>query len=1181
MGQGWINPNDVAFAHAESELRSLPNLTKTAICYEQVYGKCGCKNGARCKYAHSEEELRKYVPQGVPPGRQFNSKSPGHPRYGSGDSTSWLKRRGSRTSEGPYITCGGGRRYSKESISSGIKLGSPKPKPLDLPALRAKALEIARELPASTGKHLEISRGQLVDNSDDPCIEQYLCSICGALASPTPDPTIASACTHVTCARCFEGWRRANVEQEPKLKTLPCPSCGCPLRKGIDVFPLDESVEGPIAALRRVYSKIQIGCNKTDDVTSIPCTWIGSVRDFPEHMVVCHHWECLLKTLPSFPCKEEEDAEGDTTPHRDQAPHFYDVLDDTQERGPASAAQVNIAPIWDDISPTGRPSGQLKPPTATTTTTTSAAAGTLMANTGFNEQVLILSPPPARGIDSYGDRPAAASPSTTATIPGAPGSIWAPQQVDTYSATSSNCSEMIASISPDNFFPSATGNCLGEDSDNTAAKELDPAYCEAICAFVPYGSSADKMMEMSEGEALLYSSVTDDGQWSLVKRVATGDLGWVPTGCVSTARYLQVASDLMSPRESRSLGYNAALTPENSKRPLTESKKGGSHGVDNQADQWHFQVDRLLINSSQQDVYKYAARDLVGSAFDGVNAAIIAYGHTGAGKTYTMVGSTSSYEHRGIIPRVLADIFKEKEERPAMSIDIRLSYLEIYNEALADLLGPPDVDVVPGDSITSDLTLYEDPTRGVQIKGLRRVPVESEEDALSVFYTGESHRAMGRKEVSSINRSCTYLEQVVLALASKNRDHVPYRQSKLTYILKDSLGGNCKSALIAAIWPEARHFEETASSAGWGARPLVGPACDLRSVNQCLDENAQVPFGLRAGKYEKDIKQLQQELEMHDILAGRHRVQYDDYTPEEVEELERKLLKYLTGEDADFEVESIRQVTEAFKIARQLYQSISSEAASLREAAGDGWKDTEADVSAEQENSANAPETGISGGVGDEVKEGMGFSVGLVEGNGAPPSTTPISNEEGVGTDGVREQSKSPQATPSRQAIRAEVRTVAGSVNSAVDEIERMKIELARLQGSGAERETDESGNIILDEDEYRLLRDLTEVKKRYRSMLEKHRGLEDELLQCQREVADNKKDVLDNFAVWFLKEYGGAPFVDANAPISGRDNQSNPRLDIGEQFDSLESARVQRAHPDAVPFYRATKANRLRTSRK
>ncbi|KAF4702713.1 hypothetical protein FOZ62_010745 [Perkinsus olseni] len=260
-------------------------------------------------------------------------------------------------------------------------------------------------------------------------------------------------------------------------------------------------------------------------------------------MVVCHHWECVLKTLPSFTCKDEEDAEGDTTPQREQAPHFYDVLDDPQETVTVSGAQVDIAPIWDDISPTGRPSGQLKPPA---TRTTCAAAGTSTANTGFNEQVLILSPP-ARGIDTYGDRSAAASPSTTATIPGVPGNIWAPQQVDTYSATSSNCSEIIASISPDNFFPSAAGNCLGEDSDNTVAEEyvtwgdevpwsnsffilqqlllslnglddvcrvrtcglpigifrLDSAYCEAICAFVPYGSSADKMLEISEGEALL------------------------------------------------------------------------------------------------------------------------------------------------------------------------------------------------------------------------------------------------------------------------------------------------------------------------------------------------------------------------------------------------------------------------------------------------------------------------------------------------------------------------------------------------------------------------------------------------------------------------------------------------------------------------------------------------------
>ncbi|KAF4717007.1 Kinesin member, variant 2, partial [Perkinsus olseni] len=112
----------------------------------------------------------------------------------------------------------------------------------------------------------------------------------------------------------------------------------------------------------------------------------------------------------------------------------------------------------------------------------------------------------------------------------------------------------------------------------------------------------------------------------------------------------------------------------------------------------------------------------------------------------------------------------------------------------------------------------------------------------------------------------------------------------------------------------------------------------------------------------------------------------------------------------------------------------------------------------------NLPHDGFCSQVGDEVKEGMGFSVGLVVGNGAPPSTTPISDEDSGGTDGVREKSKSPQAAPSRQAafaafkqehgrryddrhrdlatrakeIRAEIRMVAGSVNSAVDEIERM-----------------------------------------------------------------------------------------------------------------------------------------------
>ncbi|KAF4669888.1 Kinesin member [Perkinsus chesapeaki] len=689
---------------------------------------------------------------------------------------------------------------------------------------------------------------------------------------------------------------------------------------------------------------------------------------------------------------------------------------------------------------------------------------------------------------------------------------------------------------------------------------------------------------------------------------------------------------------------------------VATKKKEGSHGVDNQADQWHFQVDKLLVGASQQDVYTYAARDLVRSAFDGVNGAIIAYGHTGAGKTYTMVGSTSSFEHRGIIPRVLTDIFREKAQRPAMSIDISLSYLEIYNEALSDLLAPieagPHLDRVAA----NQLTVFEDTIKGVQVKGLRNVAIDNEEDALSVFYTGEGHRVMGetlcnkkstrshailtvyitsrskldssekitysklhlvdlagserskgvtappsetdKKEVSSINRSCAYLEQVVLALASKGRDHVPYRQSKLTYILKDSLGGNCKSVLVAAIWPEARHFEETAGTLRF--------ACRMRRVSNSPAVNIDMDASLLIRKYEKDIKQLQQELEMHDILAGRQRIQYDEYTPEEVEELEKQIVQYLSGEDSDFQVESIRQVTEAFKIARRLYQQLSSDLASAKAMQEAGQSDANPPGGDRKEESTSQPADSAKR-VGEEVKEGLGFSVGLAgdDGIAAPPASQQPDQTEGVATEQTGK--RAPKPAPSRQVafaefkqqqgrryddhhrelvthlkeLKSEVRSVAGTINSTVDELEKAKVELAQLQAS--EREIDDSGNIILDEDEYRLLRELAEGKKRYHSLIDKHCAIQKDIEQCQMKIAENKRDLLDSFAVWCLKEYSGAPFEASSEPKATSDgSQRRGRDDIGEQFDSLESARVQRTHPDAMPFHRATKgSHRSRSPRK
>merc|ERR1719440_374180 len=118
-----------------------------------------------------------------------------------------------------------------------------------------------------------------------------------------------------------------------------------------------------------------------------------------------------------------------------------------------------------------------------------------------------------------------------------------------------------------------------------------------------------------------------------------------------------------------------------------------------------------------------------------------------------------------------------------------------------------------------------------------------------------------RAESMYINRSLTYLEQVVVALSSKGRSHTPYRQSKLTHLLKDSLGGNCKTLLIANVYGESHHLEETISTLHFAAR--------VRQVQNEAHVNEHQDPAQLLKKYEMEIGDLRRELAMHDSLAGR------------------------------------------------------------------------------------------------------------------------------------------------------------------------------------------------------------------------------------------------------------------------------------------------------------------------
>lgn len=271
--------------------------------------------------------------------------------------------------------------------------------------------------------------------------------------------------------------------------------------------------------------------------------------------------------------------------------------------------------------------------------------------------------------------------------------------------------------------------------------------------------------------------------------------------------------------------------------------------------------------ATQEDVYNCLGEEFLDHNFEGYHTCIFAYGQTGSGKSYTMMGTE---EQLGLIPRTCEDLFQriESSESPDISYNVRVSYFEVYNEHVRDLL-------VPRTDPPYYLKIRESPTDGPYVKDLTDVPVRSFSEIMRLMRKGDASRttastkmndtssrshavftimlkqihhdlstdettertarirlvdlagserakateATGQRlrEGSNINKSLTTLGRVIAALADnkpgrlrKNKEVVPYRDSILTWLLKDSLGGNSKTAMIACIAPS--DYEETLST---------------------------------------------------------------------------------------------------------------------------------------------------------------------------------------------------------------------------------------------------------------------------------------------------------------------------------------------------------------------------------
>jgi kinesin family protein 6/9 len=672
--------------------------------------------------------------------------------------------------------------------------------------------------------------------------------------------------------------------------------------------------------------------------------------------------------------------------------------------------------------------------------------------------------------------------------------------------------------------------------------------------------------------------------------------------------------------------------------------------VNNQQESWHFKLDRVMVNASQEQVFTTVATDIIKAVMDGYNGTILAYGQTGAGKTHTMTGGHAGFADRGMVPRCISAIYSESQSRPESSITIRLSYTEIYNELMFDLLTDTSVAEQSG-----DLAIVEEKDgRGITVRGLSMPVASSEEEALHIFFEGDTNRHVAEhalnkgstrshcvftiyvecrsrvessekvifsklhlvdlagservkksgsegqilKEATYINKSLTFLEQVVHALGNRHRDHVPYRQSKLTYMLKDSLGGNCKTSMIANVWPEASMIEETASTLRFATRMM-------RVANEA-ERNVHLDPALLMRKYEREIKELKQELAMHDTLAGRSRQHYgEEYTPEEQQQLEGTLKQYVEGEVLleNIEIPSLTMVHESFKCFRKLYMQLKDELAQ-RPAGGTGAAARGAENVAPDADAAPSPAPeGREGDVGED-EEGRGISVGV-----APPGSKPFGEGDekapaGDGTPGddgdmrtIRASKEGRESVeegpPDKQALFVEWKKTDGQVleesfernrqelkerktemkdmmaraNAKKKDIDVAKERLARKQ---AEKGHDPGDAELIDEEEYALIRNLKDLKQDYRDAFDQHKAVKTDVIQIEHMLQQCKQKLVSSFEEWYEGRYGH--LIEAAKERQASAVEDGERYDPQEQFDLLEAGRMEAQHPDALAYHKARK---------
>ncbi|KAL4442793.1 hypothetical protein ABPG74_010682 [Tetrahymena malaccensis] len=674
-------------------------------------------------------------------------------------------------------------------------------------------------------------------------------------------------------------------------------------------------------------------------------------------------------------------------------------------------------------------------------------------------------------------------------------------------------------------------------------------------------------------------------------------------------------------------------------------KNAESGYVNHQQENWGFHFDKVLQNVSQEVMFDVCAKDIVLSVLEGYSGTIMCYGQTGAGKTFTTTGTTTDYKYRGLIPRCISQLFQEVGQRYEQQITVGVSYLEIYNELLTDLLAGS---VAPDDQ-TQQLAIQEDTNGRVHVKNQIIRQCKTEEEAQAMIFEGETNRTISehklnknssrshcvftihleiRSRVEStekviisklhlvdlagsertkktgsegrtlleaqfINKSLSFLEQVVVALNEKQRDHIPYRQSKLTNLLKDSIGGNSKTIMIANIWPEADHLEETISTLKFATRMMK--VANEATIQLKLDPTVLLK------KYEKEIKELKQELAMHDTLANRGRITYDQYTPEQQYEQQVIAKKFLDGEIDDIEFESLRQVKELFFQFRNLYRNLAKDIENknyveTRRDQQDTIQKKKTDQASKQQEAVGSEENKNGFGLGKARKDARPQAnienlvnipkdefpeqkpqENTIEKPGSPEKSKLENKIVNVDKKVAYQDFKEKEGKEYNDSIvknidalkekKEEIKQVTNLCNDIKNEIENLKLKLDKKQ---ANKNQEEILQGIIDEEEYEIMQQLKEKKKYYKQYAQQVKDLKSTIIIIDQNIIHTKNVLLNKFEEWFQKKYG-ISVNDIENPLINQPSEENITDNKSEDID-----------PEALAYIKAKKkVTQLQKARK